>query len=283
MPPKFEQAIFEYVDVKAWCCKNTANIENLEATEKRNYTVRKDTIWRRQFGQQAVGQCDSGDHRGVFVKLAILTAVAALIATPAVAQDAQNFSGFFVGGQTGWQQQQINIDQGNTKADAKADGLMYGAQAGYDYRIGSFVIGAEAMISGSSGSIEANLPTTLPAPATPISSYKINAGTTFGGSVRAGYVVAEPVLLYGRVGYTFASYNLVYNNTIERSYDRDGINVGLGAEYQFSSNISARIEWNYGDYGSDTFQRPAAAPIVFLPTKFNFERQGVAFGLNFRF
>jgi outer membrane immunogenic protein len=207
-------------------------------------------------------------------KLLFATALSVL-AAPAFAQDAQTFSGFFVGAQTGWQGDRVNIPNDTTGQSVSKDGWQYGAQAGYDFRLDRVVLGVEAMISGSSGTGEAI--------DTAGNSYKLNAGTTFGFSGRAGYLVSDPVLLYGRVGYTWASYNYVFNNSIESSYDQDGIVVGLGAEYQFSENISARLEWNYSDLGDDTFQRPPKPPSVFLPQELNFERSSVLFGINYRF
>jgi outer membrane immunogenic protein len=203
----------------------------------------------------------------------ITFAVAALVAAPAAAQDATNFNGFFIGGQTGWEQDKAKIKDENISHSR--DGWIYGAQAGYDWRLSDWSVGLEAMISGSSGTNElidsAN------------NSYKLNAGTTWGFSGRAGYVVSDATLLYGRVGYSWASYNLVFNNSIKDSVHRDGITVGVGAEYQFAQNVSARLEWNYADFGSEEFQRPPAGGSIFLPTKINYERMGVALGLNFRF
>lgn len=208
------------------------------------------------------------------MKKALFAAAIAVASAPAFAQDAEAFSGFFIGAQTGWQQDKAKVSS-NTSQSVSKDGWMYGAQAGYDYRVGNGVFGVEAMISGSSGTAEQidNAG----------NSYKLNAGTTFGFSGRAGYVVSEPVLLYARVGYTWASYNYVFNQAIETSYDQDGITLGAGAEYQFAQNISARLEWNYADLGDDTFQRPAAPPVVFLPQELNFERMGVSLGINYRF
>ncbi len=209
------------------------------------------------------------------MKAILFATTMTLLAAPALAQDAPTFSGFYIGGQTGWQGDKASLKNDPNDQSVSRDGWMYGAQAGYDYRMGNFVLGGEAMISGSSGTAEQI--DTLG------NSYKLNAGTTWGLSGRAGYVVAEPVLLYGRLGYTWASYNYVFNNSIETSYDQDGIVVGLGAEYQFSQNISARLEWTYSDLGDDTFQRPPKPPTVFLPQELNFDRMGVALGVNFRF
>jgi outer membrane immunogenic protein len=209
------------------------------------------------------------------MKAIVFCSLLAFVAAPAVAQDAETFSGFFAGGQTGWQGDKASIKNDPADQSVSRDGWMYGAQLGYDYRMGNFVLGGEGMISGSSGTAEQI--------DTAGNSYKLNAGTTWGLSARAGYVVAEPVLLYGRLGYTWASYNYVFNNSIENSYSQDGILIGIGAEYQFSSNLSARLEWTYSDLGDDTFQRPANPPVVYLPQELNFDRMGVAVGVNFRF
>jgi outer membrane immunogenic protein len=198
-----------------------------------------------------------------------------LAAAPALAQDAETFSGFYVGAQTGWQGDRAKIPDDTTNQNVSNDGWQYGAQAGYDMRLGGAVVGIEGMISGSSG--------TGSTTDTAGNVYKLNAGTTFGFSARAGFLVSDPVLLYGRLGYTWASYNYVFNDTVENSYDQDGLLVGLGVEYQFSDNISARLEWNYSDLGDDVFQRPPVPPSVFLPQELNFDRSSVLLGVNFRF
>lgn len=200
---------------------------------------------------------------------------AAIAATPAYAQDGTTFNGFFIGAQTGWQQDQAKIASDTIDEDVSTDGWMYGAQAGYDWRLDRFVIGLEAMISGSSGSSEVIDATG--------DSYKLNAGTTWGFSTRAGYLVSDPMLLYARLGYSWASYNYVFNQSIEESYNQDGITVGVGGEYQLSPSFSVRLEWNYADFGSNTFQRPAAPPVVYLPQELKFERMGVSLGVNYRF
>ncbi len=200
---------------------------------------------------------------------------ALLIAAPAFAQSETTYNGFFIGAQTGWQQDQAKVPSDSINVDVSTDGWMYGAQAGYDWRLDRFVIGLEAMISGSSGSSE-ELDTAG-------NSYKLNAGTTWGFSTRAGYLVSDPVLLYARLGYSWASYNYVFNQSIKESYNQDGITVGFGGEYQMSPSFSLRLEWNYADFGSNTFQRPPVPPQVFLPTDLKFERMGVSLGVNYRF
>ncbi len=207
------------------------------------------------------------------MKTLILSA-AILAAAPALAQDGSTYNGFFLGAQTGWQQDQAKIASDSVNEDVSTDGWMYGAQVGYDWRLDRFVIGLEAMISGSSGSSEF---------VDSGDSYKLNAGTTWGFSTRAGYLVSDPVLLYARLGYSWASYNYVLNQSIKESYNQDGITVGFGGEYQMSPNISLRLEWNYADFGSNTFQRPASPPAVYLPQELKFERMGVSIGVNYRF
>lgn len=210
------------------------------------------------------------------MKKFLIVPVLALVASPVLAQEGQTFSGPFIGAQTGWQNDKVSVKSTATDLTAKTDGWMYGAQAGYDWRFGQAVVGLEAMISGSSGTAQYLDPTTTDV-------YKLNAGTTWGISSRVGYVVAEPLLLYGRFGYTWASYNYVADDRIEESFNQDGILVGLGAEYQFSPNISTRLEWNYGDFGSNVFQRPAEPGTVFAPQDLQFERMGISLGVNFRF
>jgi len=132
------------------------------------------------------------------MKKSLFAVALALVGTPALAQDAKTFNGFFAGVQTGWQQDQAKVASDSIDQDVSTDAFMYGAQVGYDWRFGDGVLGAEAMLAGSTGSSEVvDLD---------FNSYELKAGTTWGFSARLGYVVTEPVLLYARLGYSWGGY-----------------------------------------------------------------------------
>ena len=53
--------------------------------------------------------------------------------------------------------------------------------------------------------------------------------------------------------------------------------VGAGYEQMLGKNVSARIEYNYSDYGNDTLPGPGG------PSTINYHRHAVMTGVNFRF
>lgn len=198
-------------------------------------------------------------------RILIALLAAAAIAGPAAAQEAANFNGAFVGGQIGWQQDRQSLTTSTvppTTIRAKGDGLAYGGQLGYDFNLGGGVIGIETSITGRTGSNR--FPT-----------FDLDAGRTINVTARAGVLVSPDALLYARGGYSNARFSVT--NPTGSSENRDGYTVGAGFEKMLSSNVSARVEYNYGDYGNDTL--PGAGG----PSTLNYHRHAVMTGVNFRF
>ncbi|MEI6484910.1 MAG: outer membrane beta-barrel protein [Sphingomonadales bacterium] len=196
------------------------------------------------------------------ITLALLAAAA--IAGPAMAQTApdtsRNFNGAFVGGQLGWQQDRQSLTDLASPPNtlrAKGSGLLYGGQIGYDFNLGGAVIGIETSLTGRTGSN--SFPT-----------FDLEPGRTVNVTGRAGVLVTPEGLLYARGGYSNARFSIP-NGPRE---NRDGYTIGAGYEQKLTQNISARIEYNYSDYGNDTL--PGNGSL-------NYHRHAVTTGLNFRF
>jgi outer membrane immunogenic protein len=190
----------------------------------------------------------------------------ALAAVPALAQDApQNFNGPFVGIQGGWQQDRLGVNVGIDSESLKTDGFAYGGQVGYDLRAGSnVVIGAEASLTGTTGS-------------TKLEDLELGVGRTFNVTARLGYVLGDKHLIYARGGYSNARFG-ADDGFDDDNQNRDGFTIGAGYEQAFARNVSARLEYNYSDYGSedlsDFFEERASAGL---------SRHAITAGLNFRF
>lgn len=199
-------------------------------------------------------------------RIAIALLTAAALAAPAMAQTAEtNFNGPFIGAQLGWQQDRQSLTTGTvppTTTRAKGDGFAYGGQLGYDFNLGSAVLGVEASLTGRTGSNR--FPT-----------FDLEAGRTINVTARAGWLVTPEGLLYARGGYSNARFSIT--NPTGASENRDGYTVGAGFEKMLSNNVSARVEYNYGDYGNDVL--PGAGG----PSTLNYHRHAVMTGVNFRF
>lgn len=204
----------------------------------------------------------------------VLIAAVVLVAAPVFAQGApESFNGPFVGIQGGWQQDRQKLETGSalTSGTLKSDGVTYGGQVGYDFRLSpSTVLGAEVSLTGRTGDTTLN---------DGFDSYELRQGRTVAATARLGFLATQDGLLYARGGYANARYTLK-DAPFEASEDRDGYTVGAGYEQMLGRNASARIEYNYSDFGKDKFST------VGLPNdtaELNYRRHAVTAGLNFRF
>ena len=138
-------------------------------------------------------------------------------------------------------------------------GFIGGAQVGYNYQIGSFVVGLEGDIQYAD-----------------FGATRYDFGTGFGvyeddsedwfGTVRARAGVAfDRALIYATGGFAFAD-------------NRNGWVVGGGLEYAFTNNLSAKIEGLYVNLDNDDFDFGGVTYST-GDTDFGVVRAG----LNFRF
>src|SRR5438093_1501144 len=120
-----------------------------------------------------------------------------------------DWTGFYAGGHIGggW------LSDGN-------GGFLGGGQVGFNYQVRQWVFGVEADLSAASGDL--NWTSTLAA--------------------RFGYAV-DRWLVYGKVGGAWANIDFpTYEGTVSRT--SSGLLLGVGAEYAFQNNWSAKIEYN---------------------------------------
>ena len=168
----------------------------------------------------------------------ILFAAAATmaLAAPAAAQSAPSWTGFYVGVNAGYG---WNANDSITVAGVTFDlddegGFVGGAQAGYNYQIGSFVVGLEGDIQyadfGGDDRFDFD--------GDGILDDDFNTSDWF-GTVRARAGVAfDRALIYATGGFAFAD-------------NATGWTVGGGLEYAFTNNLSAKIEGLYVNLDQD--------------------------------
>jgi outer membrane immunogenic protein len=202
------------------------------------------------------------------------------------------WTGFYVGVNAGYGWQDSNNDSGVfvppgtfvtapgatgvvTFGDDNGDGFVGGGQLGYNYQVGSFVLGVEADLQwadlgGSNGVavVPAGFPVTF-----------VPAGTVGGidwfGTVRARVGVAfDRALIYATGGFAYGGAD--DNNGLGFVNDDDvrtGWVLGGGLEYAFTNNLTAGIEglWvnldrntNGAFIGTETTPGGAVLP-VFVP------------------
>ncbi|KPF74420.1 hypothetical protein IP88_07990 [alpha proteobacterium AAP81b] len=211
----------------------------------------------------------------MFRTLAFGAALAA--AAPALAQpaaDGPTFNGLYAGAQLGWQQDKQTLrltDNGlESRASNKTDGFSYGGQVGYDFGLSpNFVLGVEGSVTGRTGGTNLDVDT------------RLSVGRTVNATGRLGYRLDSNSLLYARGGYSNTQFRV--SNDIGRvSEDRDGFTVGAGYERYLTRQVSARLEYNYSDYGRDRL--PFLADSLGVDrADLGYRRHAVTAGVNFHF
>ena len=208
----------------------------------------------------------------------ILAAFAAFLAVPAFAAPAESFNGPFVGIQGGWQQdhERLSItDSGTTdRYGNRKSGFAYGAQAGWDFRLGpQTVFGVEASATGRTGSERFDDGVG--------DSFRLRDGRTLNATARLGYLVTPQGLLYARGGYSNARFKLD-SNVGDAASNRGGYVAGVGYEQALTRTVSARVEYDYSNYGRDRYDG-LAADLGVDSVRTKLDRNAVTAGVNLRF
>jgi outer membrane immunogenic protein len=185
-----------------------------------------------------------------------------------------NWTGFYVGGHVG------GAFAGPDSLEQHNGRFLGGVQLGVDRQFaGNWVIGSEVQISGLVG----NSGRGVLFPANTLVTEKTNLLGSF--TARLGYAWG-PVLLYGKVGSAFRD-----NSDISASAggvpvavsttDRHdfGITAGGGLEYMFAPNWSAKAEYQYYNFGDNTF---TTGPAALIGSKFWNDQHTVKLGINYR-
>lgn len=168
-------------------------------------------------------------------------------ATPVPPQDV--FEGWWLGGTIGGAT--VNYDMAPASGAVSSNGVLGGVVGGYSWQSGPYVLGVEgdfmaADISGSrhfnAGRNEANA--------------SINSMADL--RLRAGYAVTSRVLLFGTFGGAWANADL--NVTGPGGGIREttffGWSAGGGAEVALDPNWSARFDYQFTDFESETVAYP---------------------------
>jgi outer membrane immunogenic protein len=203
-----------------------------------------------------------------------------------------NWGGFYMGvnGGYGWASEK---DPYVTPVIGKFQpkGGLFGLQAGYNHQIGSYVLGVEADYAwaGMSDSYTIAGSTVLNGHALSASA-SIKTEQTSLGTVRAraGYAI-DNLLLYATGGYAYGgnkitlSGNATWNGVnwgaqAGTSKNYAGWVIGVGTEYAFTKNVSAKVEYLYADLGSKTYWGGTA-----LVDKVSLTSSVIRAGLNYKF
>jgi outer membrane immunogenic protein len=185
-----------------------------------------------------------------------------------------NWTGFYIGGHVGG-------GFGGDSSLGGSDGrFLGGVQGGADYQFApNWVIGIEAQYSwldNGGGNRVFPLGTNVSANSDQLGSVTGRIGYTWG-----------PALLYAKGGYAWRDNNNISVSTAgtPRTFatsgnNNDGYTVGAGLEYMFAQNWSAKVEYQYYNFGNTTF---TAGPADIVGASFRNDEHTVKAGLNYRF
>jgi outer membrane immunogenic protein len=194
---------------------------------------------------------------------------------PVYAAPIYNWTGFYIGGHIG------GAFTGDNSLGSNDGRFLGGVQGGADYQFGNnWVIGVEAEYSWLSDNR-----TGTQFPLGTIASTNSNELGSVTG--RLGYSFG-PTLLYAKGGYAWKdSDNISVTNFAgvpvafaTNGNHRDGYTVGGGLEYMFAPNWSAKIEYQYYNFGSTAF---TAGPADIVGVRFRDDEHTVKAGINYRF
>jgi outer membrane immunogenic protein len=179
---------------------------------------------------------------------------------PAYAAPVDNWTGFYIGGHVGGAISSNEVVSGLAIGNSHEGRLLGGVQAGADYQFApNFLVGVEGQYSWlGSGNNSIFFPGGF--------VYTDDRRALASVTGRVGFAFG-PALLYVKGGYaysdnreTVALGSLPIPFAFDSSHS-NGYTAGAGLEYMFARNWSARIEYQYYDFGSSRF----VAPIAFVP------------------
>lgn len=175
--------------------------------------------------------------------------------------EASSFAGFYGGATIGYGFGSGGLFGGNTH---HGDGPVYSALAGYNFVNGRFLYGLEGeVMRGSLGasalSGAANVNTFL--------DYQATA------RARAGFLFTPSLLLYGKLGASYAG--MTFNDTAtatSASARFYGWTTGVGAEWKMTDTIGLRLDYDYNSFKANDVTFPASVNSV--KPQFNTVRLG---------
>jgi outer membrane immunogenic protein len=214
---------------------------------------------------------------------------------PVYAPPPFSWTGFYVGGNIGgaWANRDVtdtflgvNFNSGNNNGV-----FIGGVQLGYNWQINYFVLGIEADFDGAANN---NNTRTVFTPFTPaVGPIQVTSNNRWITTLAARFGVTNgPWLFYGKAGggwvgnddFTITSLTTGASITASNNNNNSGWLVGVGIEWAFLPNWSAKVEYNHLGLDDRTFIVPAGSP--FLPGD-TFTRSRdinlVKVGINYRF
>jgi outer membrane immunogenic protein len=218
---------------------------------------------------------------GIFGGCANIAAAADMpTKAPARVAAPYNWTGFYVGVHGGYGFGNANFNFLPLNISHSIRGGLGGAQIGYNYQIANWVLGVEGEYSFAS--LKGN--SLCPNPAFMCFTNVKSVASLTG---RVGYAFQPAMLIYAKGGPAWTRGNFGASNAANPedtgNVTTTGWTAGAGLEYGFSRNWSAKIEYDYYDFG--TKRRDSYSPTGILVDTADYKLffSAVKFGVNYRF
>lgn len=188
-------------------------------------------------------------------KFALATISCVLLAAPAKAADVEvapeplvyDWTGFYAGAHVGYGEAQVNGEHETDAFGLDPNGILGGVHAGFNWQLGSFVIGSEGDFSWGNWDDSATLDP----------GESVSAEVDWLATLRARLGLAlDNFLIYGTVGAAWADAeaSIVDTPTGSVDFDEVGLVAGGGVEWGLSESLSWKLEglwFNFDDTVAD--------------------------------
>ena len=183
------------------------------------------------------------------------------------------------------------VDPPGTTYNTNRNGFLGGFDAGYNYQVGQFVLGAEGdfnftRIKGESVTNSILFPTAG------VTIYDYGKTDWYGTLTGRAGVALDAALLYAKGGAAWSQQEYGASVTITGlaptiypNFDdtRVGWTIGAGIEYAFSRNVSAFAEYDYLDFGTKTYFITDTTGTTHTTYSAKTDASVAKVGLNYRF
>jgi outer membrane immunogenic protein len=170
-------------------------------------------------------------------------------------------------------------------ASHELNGFLAGGQIGYNWQTGNFVLGVEG--DGDWANVQGTAPCLV------VLSCGDNVKWTADATVRVGVLPMSNMLVYVKGGAAWAgethtlSSPAIAGFAINSSLNttKTGGLIGFGTEYLFAPHWTAKIEYDYADYGShtDSLTLSAGGLSASVPVQTSLQMSTVRAGVNHQF
>ena len=196
--------------------------------------------------------------KGIALLLAAGSAFAFTV--PAAAQDDPDFTGPRIEALVGYDSLRpgstVDIDNADD-VDQSIDGVNYGFGAGFDYDLGTMVVGVEGEYMRSEAQTDFDT-----SGFTSFGVSNIDAGRDLYLGARIGVKATPRTLVYAKGGYTNAKMDvLATDNTtdVETDVNLDGWRAGAGIEHKITDTVFLKGEYRYSQYKEGEVEAPSGA------------------------